>query len=134
MALALLSVGHESRATVAWPMWLYFDSADHGIACPADQCVAGYIQEVWTAGSVGVGAPVWRITLAKWEVEATGSTPAYRVRIIWPHATYLPKDTPLVWTLTAYGMSLQSTSPRSAPTPETVILPRPVRPATATVR
>jgi len=132
--LGLLGLWPTEANTVVWPMTLTFNSPDHEIACPAERCVGGYLEELWRADSVGVGSPAWKLTRAKWEIQPTGTDPAYRMAITWPHQSYLPKGVPLVWTLRAYGDSIRTLSERSAPTSELVILLPPLGPTDPVVR
>lgn len=112
--------------------WLWFDSVDHGIVCPADRCVSGYRLELWPQGAVGVGAPVYTAIRERWEVEATGSQPAYRLRVAFVPWPSVATGQPYVWTLRALGEYHRNPSPLSAPTPELLIVP-PVQPATEVV-
>lgn len=110
--------------------WLWFDSADHGIVCPADRCVSAYQVELWPQGAVGIGTPVVSLIRERWEVEATGSQPAYRLHVAWLPWREVATGQPYVWTLRALGAFKRHPSPLSAPTPETLVIP-PLAPATA---
>lgn len=123
-----------AETATPWPTTLWFESVDHEIVCPAERCVNGYLQEIWPAATVGVGNPVWKLTRSKWEVTPTGTTPPYKMTIVWPHHSYLPKNVPLALTLRAYGASVRDVSARSNPTPETVILLPPLAPTGPVVR
>ena len=85
-----------AQTTVTNPSRVEFDSADHGVACPADSCITGYRVEVWLPTvDPATGSPVSQNVVAKGVVATTGASPAYKIdRAAWgvsfaPGTTYV---------------------------------------------
>ena len=78
VALAAVPVG--AQQTVINPTKVEFDSANHATNCPADNCVASYLVELWLQGvDPASGAPVTSCTVPKTAVTQTGvPSPMYR--------------------------------------------------------
>ena len=126
VALALLALW---SAPARAGFWLWFDSVDHPVTCPADQCVSGYQLELWPQGAVGTGSPVWSAIRDRSEVEPTGESPAYRLRVDYVPWRTVATGQPYVWTVRALGAFYRNPSSRSAPSPETLVI-QPLAPAT----
>jgi hypothetical protein len=98
VALASLWLSPVAFAqTVINPSRAEFDSADHAVACPADNCISGYRVEIWLPSvDPSTGAPVSQAVVPKASVVASGLTsPAYKIdRANWgvsftPGTTYV---------------------------------------------
>ena len=68
-----------AQTPVINPSRVEFDSVDHAVACPGDNCITGYRVEVWLPTvDPATGSPISTSTLEKTKVTTTGGTPAYR--------------------------------------------------------
>ena len=85
-----------AQTPVINPSRVEFDSVDHAVACPGDNCITGYRVEVWLPTvDPATGSPVSQNVVANGMVGTTGATPAYKIdRAQWgvsfaPGVTYV---------------------------------------------